>query len=454
MQTAFSNEYFNLGKNAYDNGLYGQAKEYLSMAVKSKPKNKNYRYYYALALSQLGMVEEAAEQYQMITLSAPNSIEGQNAARALETLNRYYENKAGEYKLPDEDDGNYMSYIITENSVVRRWDKDIISVYIPPQSQSKSIVEKAFESWSEKSDGFVNFNFVPTPDLADINVSIVDKLPIINTEGGVIRGSNSVKYQDKNIVHADIIIQDSDYRTKEYFTPDTIYAIALHEIGHAIGLNTHSESPKDIMFFQLSSENRSISKADVNTLKMLYKLTASSVADIKTYDANYSIKLNKAKDYVEAYPQLPTAWSGLAAAYVSVGDYEQAIAALEKAIELKPDEAILYTQQASYYEKLNNPEKAIEKYKTAYDLQPDNKVYLYNWAKACNKYKRQEEARPEVDSYLMGQGFLANDEISRLLRRMYKQDKEKEKEKIKSDREKRQKKQEEMEEMEQDMFAE
>ena len=78
---------------------------------------------------------------------------------------------------------------------------------------------------------------------------------------------------------------------------------------------------------------------------------------------------------------------------------------------------------------------------------------LYNWAKSCYKNRRAEEARPDVDRYLMGQGFLASDEISRLLRRMYKQDKTKEKEKILKDREAKQKKMEEIQELEQEMFV-
>ena len=108
---------------------------------------------------------------------------------------------------------------------------------------------------------------------------------------------------------------------------------------------------------------------------------------------------------------------------------------------------------ASLYSRLNKSDLEVENYKKAYDLQPENKVYLYNWAKACYKTKRADEARAEVDKYLMGSGFLANDDISRLLRRMYKQDKEKEKEKILKDREAKKKKIEEMEELEQKMFV-
>ena len=450
--TAFADDYFNLGKVAYDHGRYGQAKEYLSIAVKNKPKNITYRYYYALSLTQLGLIEEASEQYQTITLSSPNSREGQKSARALESLKKYFETQAGDFKLPDDSNKHYMPYIIMENTDIKRWDKANLNVYIQ-ETQSKSIVEKAFQTWEDKSDGIVKFSFIPTKELADITVTFIDKMPVIKNEYGDIKGSANVKYSEKNITHADIIIQDKDSKTKEDFSPDRIYVTALHEIGHAIGINTHSDDVRDIMSWYLTDENPTISKSDINTLKILYGISEQSLKEIHDNPTIYSIKLNKAKEYATAYPQLPTAWSGLASAYVAMGNYEKAVESINKAIELKGDDATLYTQLAWYYTKLNKPSLAIENYKKAYDMEPDNKVYLYNWAKACYKNKQPEVARADVDSYLMGQGFLSNDEISRLLRRMYKQDKEKEKAKIKKDREDKKRKIEEMQELEQEMFV-
>lgn len=451
-QNGYCYEYFDLGKAAYENGRYGQAKEYLSIAIRNKPKNIKYRYYYALSLAQLGMVEEAAEQYQTIAMSSPNSEEGQKSTRALESLKKYFETKAGEFKLPDEDDSNYMPYIIVENSAIKRWNKNQLNVYIE-DSASKSIVEKAFNTWAEKSNGILTFNFIPAKELSDISVTITDRLPIMNSEGGRINGSVSIKYEDKNISHADIIIQDRDAKTQQEFSPDDIFLTALHMVGHAIGLNTHSERETDIMYWTLGEQNKTVSQGDINTLKIIYNISPESLKEINSNNTIYAIKLNKAKTYAEAYPQLPTAWSGLAAAYVAIGDYEKAVDSIQKAINLKPDDPSLYTQLGGFYSRLNKENLSIEAYKKAYDLQPNNKVYLYNWAKSCYKAKRPQEARADVDNYLMGQGFLANDEISRLLRRMYKQDKAKEKEKIIKDREEKKKKEQELQDMEQEMFV-
>ena len=453
---AYADDYYNLGKMAYENGNYGQAKEYLSIAVRNKPKNITYRYYYALSLSQMGLIEEAAEQYQTIAMSSPNSSEGQKSTKALESLKKYFETKSGDFKLPDPNNSDYFSYIILENNVIRRWDKNSINVFIP-ESNSKTIVEKAFLTWEDKSDKLLTFNFVPASDLADINVSFTDKALFISSEGGFmngsINGSITLKYNDNNIYKAAVIIQDSDSKTKEEFSPDKIFATSLHMIGHAIGLNTHSEDPLDIMYWELTDANKTVSQSDINTLKKVYGISEENVNAMKENPSVFAIKLQKAKDYAQAYPNLPTAWSVLAAAYVAVNDYDSAIESIQKAIDLKPDDSAFYTQIAGFYAKVGKQNESVDAYKKAYNLNPDNKVYLYNWAKACYKNRRAEEARADVDNYLMGAGFLSNDEISRLLRRMYKQDKTKEKEKIQKNRAEKQRKIEEMEQKEQEMFV-
>ena len=130
VSVAYGNDYYYMGRTAYENGRYGQAKEYLGIAIKNKPKNTIYRYYYALSLSQLGLIEEAAEQYQIIAMSSPTSNEGHKSIRELDSMKKYFETKAGSFKLPDPNDGNYLAYIIMENSDIRRWNKNQLNVYI------------------------------------------------------------------------------------------------------------------------------------------------------------------------------------------------------------------------------------------------------------------------------------------------------------------------------------
>lgn len=56
--------------------------------------------------------------------------------------------------------------------------------------------------------------------------------------------------------------------TAARFTADSLYAVALHEIGHALGL-PHSTDPKSVMASHLNS-NRTLAASDVTAIQTLY----------------------------------------------------------------------------------------------------------------------------------------------------------------------------------------
>jgi len=78
------------------------------------------------------------------------------------------------------------------------------------------------------------------------------------------------------------------------WSKDEMRAIVLHELGHALGIKGHSNSPKDIMFWQMQEKARQLplpgpvplfwrslvkqpSQRDINTLIRLYNHPGSSV---------------------------------------------------------------------------------------------------------------------------------------------------------------------------------
>ena len=82
----------------------------------------------------------------------------------------------------------------------------------------------------------------------------------------------------------DIYVKTKDVKGQPYRDVQ-LYALMLHEIGHALGLGDHSASPADVMYFDgdyISFETvpKQISRRDLNTLFMLYKLVPD-VIDIQ-----------------------------------------------------------------------------------------------------------------------------------------------------------------------------
>ena len=78
------------------------------------------------------------------------------------------------------------------------------------------------------------------------------------------------------------------------WSKDEMRAIVLHELGHALGIKGHSDSTKDIMFWQMQEKARQLplpgpipffwrslvkqpSQRDINTLIRLYNHPGSSV---------------------------------------------------------------------------------------------------------------------------------------------------------------------------------
>jgi predicted Zn-dependent protease len=60
--------------------------------------------------------------------------------------------------------------------------------------------------------------------------------------------------------------------TQEGFSSSRIKAVALHEIGHSLGLLGHSPVPEDIMYCAegLAEAPQNLTERDKKTMKLLY----------------------------------------------------------------------------------------------------------------------------------------------------------------------------------------
>ena len=69
-------------------------------------------------------------------------------------------------------------------------------------------------------------------------------------------GNTIVNVDDETnlITFAEIDFATTDIKGKVFDDSD-IYATAIHEIGHALGISGHSDNPKDIMYPVSSKEN-------------------------------------------------------------------------------------------------------------------------------------------------------------------------------------------------------
>ena len=150
-----------------------------------------------------------------------------------------------------------------------RWQFYPVKTYVE-EHPKKPIVMRAFKEW-ETQTNTAKFFYVDTDR----------KIPKI-----IVRFQDNNSYgSDSNLSHAvgvthsftprgfyataNVVIFMYNPITNERLSDDKIYAIALHEIGHALGLK-HSENPKDIMYYSLNS-TRHLTENDLKQFFKIYK---------------------------------------------------------------------------------------------------------------------------------------------------------------------------------------
>ena len=129
-------------------------------------------------------------------------------------------------------------------------------------------VTRAFDQWSLASAGMIRFKQTADPKQADINVMWTDGSDIPNiTELGEARFDD---VRDHEIRHITIMLLTQAPRIHKELSARDIFSVAMHEIGHALGIHGHSDGQRDIMFFCDTPVSQVISMRDANTLQRLY----------------------------------------------------------------------------------------------------------------------------------------------------------------------------------------
>ena len=180
-------------------------------------------------------------------------------------------------KLHEEEGGTYIDEILLErDSALARWpDRDTpLSVWIKPTSNIAGFdtayvgrVKDAFREWDDV-DLPIHFRFVRDSARAEVHVTWLDhfKEPI----SGRTRWTRDDNW---NITNADIVLA-VHHHGGEQLDEDAMRAMAMHEIGHLLGLD-HTTDASSIMAPVVRV--RELSAADRATAQLLYSLPAGPV---------------------------------------------------------------------------------------------------------------------------------------------------------------------------------
>ena len=268
---------------------------------------------------------------------------------------------------------SYIRGVIAQGDITR-WNTAHmpIKVYIQTRNVPPEYVEqikKAYMDWQKVTHGQVKFALVNSPQEADTKCLFMHEIP--NTSEDTL-GVHLFKYDENGIADSTITFHYTN-KYGQYFSEQQIYATALHEIGHSLGLAGHSSNPNDLMYPVSSESNPTFSKRDLTTFKLLYlmvpdntniPLTDAQKRNLYTkaqvvggenrlmQDAETAAKINR-----NITPQDPNTRIRLAYAYQKNGNYKAAITEYKAAIPMiDSDEvkSLVYCGIAECYIKLKN----------------------------------------------------------------------------------------------------
>lgn len=450
LSPVFSYDYFYAGKVAYYRADYETANKHLREAVVNNPLNVNYRYYYAQSLIKSNRIKAAQEEYVRIIEISPKSEAARLASIGLAKLYTYkiqrnrealnYGYKGQSSSSIDYVGDNYITNAVNNQGKVIRWDtkKMPLKVYFDASGAKSSYVEAvkgAFSTWSSSLAGIISYKTLKEKENADIIVKFTPTISVDKNNTGFVAGLASPNTRNNQLNFVDLKFTTHKPNNMPVSEIE-LYNVALHEIGHALGIWGHSEKDTDIMYPKANSvtAKAQLSKRDVNTVKLLYKLDAEvSNADLVNANkqsgkndvllGNNTVrvdkKLKEALDYVKEIPNQPIGWINLGQVYLNKKQYQESIASFKKALSIDAKSKDAMIGLIMVYKEMGKMPEVFLQFQKLIALDPGNIGYSHDLAIMYLKEGKKEEAKKVIDTLISNNPKAKNDEnIVKLLQRI------------------------------------
>lgn len=273
---------------------------------------------------------------------------------------------------------NYLPKAIGPTGEIVRWGKKSIKVFIPQNNYNQTI-QSAFTQWEVASNSTITFLHINDESSSDIRVIFTSNMP------QKLGGLTKTYYRNNTIIKADIFLPEKTPQN-ELLNEKTIHMLAIHEIGHSLGIIGHSDNAKDIMSTSDITQLQGITKADANTLRLLYSTEKKQLASKRSI---LEQKLADQNKVVKKDPNNAVQIMILGDIYKNMKEYKTAINIYEKAIKIDDNLAQAYYSIGSCYYKDNQKNKALLFFKQAKEKEPDNVIFSNTYDKILKEIHRQ-----------------------------------------------------------------
>lgn len=411
-QTSFAtnDNYFQLGRQAYSNGDYQLAQRYFWAILNENPSNLNARYYMAHSLAKQEKYDDACVEYLRIIQADSKSETAKYAQQSLEKIEPYLSQAALHYKNEEnsDDKSDYFVNALSSKSQIIKWQFMPVRVYIE-ESPFKDIVKSAFQTWENGSKGILSFSYTTNKEKAQIEVTFKDKLENASTKNSYISGLTKPYYKGNNLIKAEITLLSTNPNSQQQLSKENVYATALHEIGHAIGIKGHSQNPSDIMYASGAGFKKTLSLRDYNTIKKVYQINPKALENYSS--AIYKEKLKETTNYIKKYPDKAVGYLNLADLHRGNQEYHKAIQMYNKALTIEKNQPDPYYFLGECYFNLKNYALALSYYQQAMVRAPENKYYLNTFARACLMSNNKRLGQTYLKKYLQKYPKYKNDPV-------------------------------------------